>query len=402
MQDRSVEFNKMKPDWAAARAAMMLDPTVINLNTGSFGPTPRPVFQRVTELRRHLASQPWDFFFRAMPPLLWNARSRLAELIGTKPTRLVFTQNVSTAVNIIASGMKLQSPGSILISDREYRAMHWVWERAAQKQGLELRTFPLPLMPKSPDEICDVVEKYLTPETRLLFFSHVYSATGIVTPAKQICELARRRGVISVVDGAHAVAMIDLNVDDVDADFYCGNCHKWLLAPIGAGFLALGRNSLDRLKPLQVSWGYPRDPNRGLDEQDEFGSTPRTRQLEFEGTRDICPWLVIPDTIDFQAELGWAAIRKGIGKLQSYTRSRFDDLAGIKRATPDDPQMHGAMTAYWMPTETPADEVRRRLWDELIEVPITEWPDGRMMRVSTHFYTTEQEIDGFASWIRRQ
>lgn len=381
------------PDWLAARAAMMLDPSVTNLNTGSFGPTPKPVFDRVTELRRHLAAEPWNFLFRELPPLLWTARNRLAQFLGTQPTRLVFTQNVSTAINIIAAGLSLKRPGSILLSDREYQAMHWVWERAAKTQGLELRTFPLPLMPKSPDDICSIVEKHLDKDVRLFFFSHVYSATGIIVPAKRLCDLARSRGIISVVDGAHAPGMIDLNIDEVDADFYCGNCHKWLLAPIGAGFLSLGRNSLDRLAPLQVSWGFHRDPKRGLDEPDEFGSTPRTRQLEFEGTRDVCPWLAVPDAIDFQAEWGFDAIRHRIAELQSYLRQRLDVILRLRRTTPHDPRMHGSMTAYWMPENGPADDVRRQLWDRRIEVPITEWPDGRMFRVSTHFYTTEEEIE---------
>src|SRR3954463_8187981 len=97
-------ITESQPDWRAARSRLMLDPSVINLNTGSFGPTPRPVFDRVTELRRHQAAEPMDFIVRATPPLLWTARERLAAFVGTAPTRLVFTQNVSTALNIVASG----------------------------------------------------------------------------------------------------------------------------------------------------------------------------------------------------------------------------------------------------------------------------------------------------------
>src|SRR5947199_341165 len=187
------------PDWSAARAAMLLDPGVVNLNTGSFGPTPRAVFERATALRRRLAEEPMDFLLRQAPPLL--------------------------------------------------------------------------------------------------FFSHVLAATGMVLPAAELCDLARKHGVLSVVDGAHAPAMVDVHIDALGCDFYGGNCHKWLLAPIGSGFLALGRNSIDRLQPLSVSWGYYPDRGRQPDERDEFGSTPRLRQLEFEGTRDACAWLAVPDAI---------------------------------------------------------------------------------------------------------
>src|SRR5881398_1424303 len=108
------------PFWSQARAQMLLDPQAINLNTGSFGPTPRVVFERVTELRRRLAEEPMDFLLRQAPPLLWQARERLANFLGTEPTRLVFTANVSAAINIVAAGLRLTAPGEILMSDREY------------------------------------------------------------------------------------------------------------------------------------------------------------------------------------------------------------------------------------------------------------------------------------------
>ena len=131
-------------DWSAARAAMLLDPTVANLNTGSFGPLSRVVFERVTALRLRLAEEPMDFLVRWVPDLLWAARSALAEFLHTTPTRLVFTTNVSAAINLVASSLELASPGEILLTDHEYGAMHWCWERAARRMGLTLRTFALP------------------------------------------------------------------------------------------------------------------------------------------------------------------------------------------------------------------------------------------------------------------
>src|SRR5262249_54290676 len=149
------------------------------------------VFERVTQLRHRLAEEPMDFLVRALPSLLWDARVRLASFVGAEPTRLVFTVNVTTAVNIVASGLTLAVPGEILITDHEYLAMHWCWERAAQRLGLTLRTFPLPIHAEDPEEIVAAAEHAITPRTRLLFFSHVLSPTGLVLPAKEICALAR-------------------------------------------------------------------------------------------------------------------------------------------------------------------------------------------------------------------
>src|SRR5579871_850337 len=263
--------------WADARGQMLLDPTVTNLNTGSWGPLPRPVFDRVTELRLRLAAEPMDFFLRQSPPLLWRARERLAQFLGGDARRLVFTANVSVAVNIVAASLRLAAPGEILLTDHEYGAMHWCWERAAQRQGLTLRTFALPTMAAAPQEIVEAACAAMNERTRLFFFSHVLSPTGLVLPARELCAEARKRGVLTVVDGAHAPAFVPgLDVEAVGADYYGSNCHKWLLAPTGSGFLYPGPGSFERLQPPQVSWGWRPDRAK-LDEPDEFGTTPRIR-----------------------------------------------------------------------------------------------------------------------------
>jgi isopenicillin-N epimerase len=387
--------------WAAARAAMLLDPTATNLNTGSFGPLPRAVFDRVTALRRRLAEEPMDLLVRQLPSLLWEARTRLAAFLGAEARRLIFTANVSAAVNIVASGLTLSAPGEILLTDHEYGAMHWCWERAAQRQGLTLRTFRLPILAEHPEEILAAFRAALSQHTRLVFFSHVLSPTGLVLPTKEMCQEAKRRGAITVVDGAHAPAMLPLNLEDIGADFYGGNCHKWLLAPTGAGFLHIGKGNEDRLQPLQVSWGWRPDRTK-MDERDEFGSTPRLRFYEFEGTRDLCPWLAVPAAIDFQDQLGFEAIRQRNESLVRFTRERLGGVSGLSLATPLDPRLHGFMTAFRLPKNVNAPTWRKRLWEEFrIEVPIVERPEGLLLRVSTHFYNTTEEIDCLEKAVRK-
>ena len=395
--------NESPPDWSAARSQVLLDPAVTMLNTGSFGPLPRPVFDRATELRLCLAAGPTDFFVRQAPPLLWDARERTAAFLGTSPTRLVFTTNVSAAINLVASGLRLASPGEVLMTDHEYGAMVWCWQRVGQRQALGVRTFPLPTLPADPGEIVAAAVRAMTPRTRVLFFSHVLSPTGLVLPAKELCAAARRRGILTVVDGAHAPAMIPLNVDDVGADFYAANLHKWLLAPTGAGFLAIGPGNEDRLQPLHVSWGYHADrypigepvPSAGPDARDAYGSTPRVRFLEFEGTRDVCPWLAVPTAIDFQAALGWENVRGRVAELAAYTR-RVVGGVGLKLATPAVPGLCGAMTAFELPAGADVVRLREELWARRVEIPVIERPDRLLLRVSHHFYTAEAEIDRLA------
>jgi isopenicillin-N epimerase len=381
------------PDWTAARASMMLDPTVTNLNTGSFGPLPRVVFEYVTEIRKRLAAGPTDFFVRQLPPLLRDARRQVAAFLGADPSRLVFAANVTSAVNLVAASLKLAAPGEILLTDHEYGAMHWCWERAARRQGLTLRTFALPTRAESPGEIVDAARSAITEKTRLLFFSHVLSPTGLVLPAREICQEARQRGIITVVDGAHAPAFVPgLNLEAIGADFYGSNCHKWLLAPTGSGFLYLGPGSFERVQPLQVSWGWKPDRAK-LDEPDEFGTTPRLRYLEFEGTRDVCPWLAVPAAIDFQRSLGFDRIQERMRELVRYVRTHLTDLCGLSPATPEHPDLHGALTAFQLPPGHDPELLRRRVWERRIEMPVIERLDRLLVRTSTHFYNTEGEID---------
>jgi isopenicillin-N epimerase len=381
------------PFWTAARERMLLDPASTNLNTGSFGPLPRPVFDRVTELRRRLAEEPMDFLLRGAPPLLWTARERLAAFLHGDPRRLVFTANVTASINLVASSLPLSAPGEILLTDHEYGAMHWCWERAAQRQGLTVRTFPLPTMASSPAEIVAAAVAAMTERTRVFFFSHVLSPTGLVLPARELCAAARARGILTVVDGAHAPAFVPTDLDAIQADFYGANCHKWLLAPTGSGFLYFGPGASERVQPLQVSWGWRHDRSR-LDERDDCGSTPRTRHFEFAGTRDPSAWIAVADAIAFQEELGFDQIRARIGELTRYVRRRLPGLAGLTIATPNHPEMHGAMTAFNLPPDTDAPALRRGLWERFrIEAPIVERPDRLLIRVSTHFYNTEEEVD---------
>jgi isopenicillin-N epimerase len=400
--------------WSAARAQMLLDPEVVNLNTGSFGPLPQVVLERATRLRQRLAEEPMDFLVRQVPPLLWQARERLAGFLGGDPQRLAFTANVTASINIVAAALCLAAPGEVLLTDHEYGAMQWCWERAARRLGLTLRTFRLPVLPQTPGEIVDAARAAFTERTRVFFFSHVLSPTGLVLPAAELCAEARRRGILTVIDGAHAPAMIPCDLAGIGCDFYGGNCHKWLLAPSGAGFLYIGPGSEDRVQPLQVSWGWHHDRRRA-DERDEFGSTPRLRAFEFEGTRDPCAWLAVPTAIDFQEGLGWEPIRARVAQLTCYVRERFSSWQELSLATPAGESMHGAMTAFRPPETIDPVALRRSLWQRhRIEVPIIDWferfvnraaptsqphtvPWRYLIRISTWWYNTEQEIDRLAA-----
>lgn len=390
-------------DWAYARNLMLLDPAVAYLNTGSFAPLPRCVFDRITALRRQLAEEPMDFMLRRVPGLLWRARECAADFVGAQPRRLMFTTSVTEGINLVASSLSLPPQGDILLTDHEYVTMNWCWQRAAERLGLTIRTFALPTMASDPGEIIAAAVKAMTPQTRLFFFSHILSTTGLILPARELCLEARRRGIPTVIDGAHAPAFINLNLADIPCDFYAGSGHKWLLGPTGTGFLHFDSGYEDHLQPMQVSWGYYSPTGSGpMDEPDQFGSTPRLRRFECEGTRDICPWLVLPDAIAVQAMLGHERIRARGRELAGCVRQRLASLRGLAQATPAQPEMSGLIVAFRLPDGVNAAALRCGLWERFrVEASVIERPDQLILRVSTHFYNTEAEVERLAEALEK-
>lgn len=377
-------------DWGVARDLMLLDPTVAYLNAGAAGPLPRVVFDRVTEFREQLAAEPVDFLIRRLPPLLWAARERLADYLGGDPCRLVLFTNVTSAVNLVASGLSLGAPGDILLTDHEYPPMRECWERAARRQGLTTRVFRLPVEPAGPEDIVEAVAAAITSRTRLLFFSHIVSATGLVMPVRELSALAAERGVTTVVDGAHGPAFTDLNLALLQCDYYVGSGHKWLLAPTGTGFLHCGPGALERLEPIQVSWGYKQPPGDG---HHLSGSTALLRRFEVEGTRDICPWLALPETIDLHERIGQARIRARMSELAAQVRQRLSGRYGLSPVTPDHAELNGGMTAFALPDGIDAAALHAGLWERFrIDVAMVQAVRGPLIRVSTHFFNTSDDI----------
>ncbi len=317
--------------WTAARDCMMLDPTTINLNTGSFGPLPRAVFERVTACcAQDLAPEPMDFLVRAVPPLLQTAREALAQYLSADARRLVFTVNVTAAVNLVSSSLRLASPGEILLTDHEYGAMPL--EPAGCRRptaGTDVAHIPIAdTGPPSPQEIVDAACRAMNARTRLFSFSHVLSPTGMNPSGPPACALeARRRGVRDrrVDAAAHAPAFPPLNLEEVNVRLLrLDHRHKWLLAPTGSGPFHLGPvHGGIRVQPLQVELGLDAPtPARAWMIQTNTAPDSAAAVAGARGdAHDICPWLSVPTAlIQFQDEIGVERIRERIGELTGYVR----------------------------------------------------------------------------------
>jgi isopenicillin-N epimerase len=380
---------------------MLHDSQVTYLNSAAAGPLTSQVFERLNSLRRMLAENPIDFLHRQLPPLLRHARAALASYLGCHSDNLLLTTGVTPAINLISSSLVFDAPGEILISNLEYPPMQRCWEHAAARLGLTVRIFNLPDQCVSSDQIIDAASSELSPLTRLLFFSHVISSTGMVMPVDELCSLAANNGIISVVDGAQAPGFIQIDLESITCDYYVGSGHKWLLAPVGTGFLYAKPEALVRLRPLNIcSLSIPvfsMIVDSDLSKVDAAGRTGLIRALEVEGARDLCPWLVLPEAINLHFQLGAKYIQGRQQLLANEVRTRLNGLRGMRAITPENTALTGGIITFALQnSENPAYLSKCLSATYCIEVAFIQCHHRTLLRVSTHFFNTISDIDNLA------
>jgi isopenicillin-N epimerase len=372
------------PSAAELRSEFLLDPAVAFLNHGSFGACPRPVFDRYQAWQRTLEHEPVDFLDRRLPDLLAGARAALAAFVGCPPADLAFVQNATTGVNLAARSLELRPGDEVLATDLEYGACDLAWDWLCRRTGARYVRAPIPLPLRDPGELVDALLAAAAERTRAVYVSHVTSATGLVLPVEEIVARARALGLVTIVDGAHAPAHVPVDLAALGADFYSGNCHKWLCSPKGAGFLHVQPEHQERVDAAIVSWGY------------EEGNTFSER-IEKQGTRDPAAWLAVPDAIRFQTERDWDDVRDRCRQLAREARRELCGTLGTEPLAPD--EMVAQMAAVRLPRPTP--DLTERLFERhRVEIPVTG--GGSLLRLSAAAYTTREDVDRLLAALVRE
>lgn len=364
---------------------------VTYLNHGSFGPSPRVVQNAREEWSRRLESQPMDFYVRQMEDQLDTAGRRLGEFVGAEPRDLVFVDNATVGMNIVAASVRLNAGDEVLLTDHEYGAVTRIWRTACQATGANLVIGKLPKPTVADDELTTSFLEAVTDKTRLIVVSHVTSPTSLILPVKQICQRARELNVPVCVDGPHAPAMIPVNINNIGCDYYTASCHKWLSAPFGTGFLYVARRLQQTLRPANTSWGRSIS-GRPFSWQDEFN---------WIGTRDPAAFLSIPTAIEFLESKGLETFRRRTHQLAQSAQHRITELTGMEADVADASDRFGSMitlplpTTNWQPPKHGRrDPLQDALWNQhKIEIPLISWNGRRFIRVSCHLYNTQSDID---------
>ena len=372
----------------------LLDPDITFLNHGSFGATPKPVFEAYQSWQRRLEHQPVYFIDKELPGFLEDARGALGSYVNAGTDDLVFVPNATFGVNVVARSLNLSSGDEVLVTDHEYGACIRAWQFMSQKRGFKIIQQSVPLPLSSPEDTLEMSWKGVTERTRVIFISHISSPTAQRLPVEAICARAREARIMTMVDGAHAPGQILLDLQAIGADFYAGNGHKWLCSPKGSAFLYTRPERQSLIEPLVVGWGW------GEERIYSFGSD-YLDYLQWLGTNDVSAYLAVPAAIQFQDENNWPIVRERCHALLAQAVRRICGLTGIRSIYQSDADYY-QMAIAPLPLQGDLDVLKKRLLGEFrIEIPLIEWDDRHFIRISVQGYNDQEDIDGLLEALEK-
>jgi len=381
--DRSPdEIARDEDFWREIQQAFTLDRTIINLNNGGCCPSPRVVheaFKRYLDLSNEA---PVYHMWQILEPNIESVRRNLAAEFGCDPEEMAITRNASEALQIAQLGVELKRGDEVVTTNQDYGRMIDTWQQRVERDGIKLTKISFPVPPKSMDELADRLLGAITAATRVLHFCHITNLTGQIFPVKRICDEARRRGIKTVVDGAHAFAHFPYKASDLGCDYYGTSLHKWLLAPIGTGFLYVRKENIGPLWPLTPAG----DPHRA-----------NIRKFEEIGTHPAANHNAIAEALAFHQGIGIERKAARLRYLRDRWASRLAASPRFQLHTNLDPAQSCAIGNV-QTIGVPTGKVVSRLWERwrIIATPIVH-AEYEGLRVTPNVYTTLNEIDTFAA-----
>jgi len=369
----------------------MLDPDIVFLNHGCFGARLRAVGAAQSEWRRKFESRPVFLLDRNGHDHLASVKTRLGSFLGMRPEDFGLTTNATDSVNAVLNSVRFPPGAEIATTSHVYSAVEQTMRHLADRRDVTVRFIDVPIPMTSPEAATEQIVSALDDRTHLLIVDHVASQTAVRLPVERIVAACSERGIDVLVDGAHAPGMIPLDIERIGAAYYAGNLHKWVCAPPGAAFLWVRPDRQEAVHPNVISHYLG----------DGFAA-----EFAWQGTRDISPWLCVPEAIDAMDALAgpgsWPRIMTHNHDLATWAQRFLSDALGVDPTTPGDGSMLGSMTSVRIPPalrerfESP-DAMHDSIYDEHgIEVPVFEWGSHWLVRASCQVYNRPHEYERLA------
>jgi len=371
-------------DATTLKSQFLLDPSITYLNFGSFGACPRPVFKDYQDWQLLLESEPCQYIAVNGVNYLKTSRQALASFINCDADDVVYVTNPTYAMNIIARSLKLEEGDEILATNLEYGALDRTWNYYCNRSKARYVRQPIDLPVVSKEAILDQFWAGYNSKTKAIFISQITSATALILPVKEICEMAKERGLLTIVDGAHVPGHIPLDLSELKADIYTGACHKWLMTPKGCSFLYVKKEFQNQFDPVIISWGY------------ESAAPSHSQFLDYhqmQGTRDFSAFLTVPKAIQFRTENHWDEVAADCRKMVRANYTTFCGLMGSEPICPVTDEFLGQMCSIPIKTSSP-----EKLHDYLfghykIEVPVPRQENQMFLRYSIQGFNTQGDLD---------
>jgi isopenicillin-N epimerase len=366
------------------KSLFLLNQSITFLNHGSFGACPKPIFEEHQRIQLELETEPVEFIQIKQPKYLKIARESLARFVGCQAGDLFFTSNPTFAINIIMRSIKLKAGDEILATNHEYGAMDRTWNFYCKKSGAKYIRQKISLPVVSKEQMIEEFWKGYTSKTKVIFLNQISSATALIFPVKEICDRAKELGLIAIVDGAHVPGHIDLDISDLNPDYYTGTLHKWMLAPKGSSFLYVKSELQNDLEPLVVSWGY---------ESVAPGESQFLDYHELQGTRDVSTFLCTPKVVEFLEQNHWAEKSKVCKQMVLDNYQRFCDLVNTNPLCPISSEFLGQMASFPINTKKPA-ELKEILYSKYkIQIPVMPLNGNYYIRYSINAFNSQADLD---------
>lgn len=361
----------------------LLDPNITYLNHGSYGSCPSSVFNNYQKLQKRLEQQPVQFMTKYLWKYLKESRDTLGTFLNCDGDDLLLFANPTTAINNVIENLNLNKGDEVLMTQHEYGALVRAWSRSSKRNNFSIVQQPVNVPVSSKKNFIKQFLAGITVNTKVVFISQITSQTGLIFPIKEICEYATKKGIVTIVDGAHVPGHIDLNISNLECDFYTGTCHKWLCAPKGSSFLYVRKSFQANIKPQVVSWG---------EEGDDPGPSQFQMDFQWQGTKDMSSFLSIPSAIHFIESNNWKENHKISKELILEVSEDLKNLFGTNPLFKSEDWV-GQMVSHPLPSNTP-ENLKEMLWEKfLIEVPVFEWKKQKYIRVSAHFYNDRNDMN---------
>jgi len=371
----------------------LLDNKVTFLNHGSFGACPKVIFNEYQSWQKKLENQPVKFLdqFRDFGPNMTNVREALSKKINCNVNNLVPVVNATTGLNAIIKSLHFKKGDEVIMSNHEYGALEKTWQFIKTKYKIKITIAKVSLPITSEEKfIKDFVKKF-TSKTKILFLSHITSPTALLFPIKKLVKIAKQHKIITIIDGAHAPGHIDLNLKNLNADFYSGNCHKWMMSPKGAAFMWSSSKYKNHLDPLIVSHGWNKK-NNSINQKGALGNSRFIDMFEYNGTKDPAAWLSVPASIKYIND------KKNTKLFITQSKVLYDFALKLSKTFKmpllgDRKFLPPLMISVPIPKVKEIEFQRKLYKNYKIEIPIIPWENKSFARISYQLYNSIKDLE---------